>query len=580
MVKIAAYARVSTSSEFTNQKNSLKTQIEYYQSYANDKEEMELYKIYHDSLSGTGWEKRKGFREMLYDAGLNIGVTEAGTEVLELSNRRPLFNRIVTKDISRFTRNVADDRIFKLLKDKGVYVDFTNAQLSTEKSSEEMMLQILATFSQRESKDRSEKVMFGLTESAKKGHIRMKDNLYGYRLNKELNTLITLPDGTKALTNTLEIIHKEAEVVRKIYQLYIEGNGLRKILQYLETSNILRDGKHFSQSTINRILCNPMYKGTLVRNKLAAPLVFSNKKSATLKDEKEWNTFEDRFPAIVDEETFEKAQHARLGRLNQNRKGIKTQYGKYSGKVICKNCGKSYVQNTDKFGKLFMNCATKKAKGSKACSAKNIKNDWLDEAVNAFLGTSIENSILLFKNSYIYELKNFKLELYGGIDNQKLEEAEKLKLKIEEVAERKIRLGTLYVMGNFDEITLKEMATQLDIEHRILTEKYQHCILSNEGIEEAIKEIDDTINNIKRFSLLNELTDENDLMSQISKIYIEETHGTIYLKDDMSSDSDSKHKLHFLFEFKLFERLNKIVEKYKAIGKIHTDNIITVSREL
>lgn len=349
MIKLAAYCRVSTSSEQNNQKNSLETQIKYYTNYANDNENMEIFKVYHDSLSGTGWEKRKGFREMLYDAGLDIGVTEAGTEVLELINREPLFNRIVTKDISRYSRNVSDNRIFNLLKDKGVYVDFTNANLSTENSSEELNLQILATFSQRESKDRSEKVLFGLKESAKNARIRTRDNFYGFRLNKQLNTLIKLPDGTEVLSNSLEIVEKEAEVVRTIYDLYTTGGlGLRQIVRHLKDNGVLRNGKPFAQTTINRILSNPAYKGVLVRNKMASPLVFSSMKSSTFRDEKEWQVFNDRIPAIVTAEIFDKAQEVRGGRLSEKRRDVKKHQGRYSGKIKCGKCGKAYVQNRDK----------------------------------------------------------------------------------------------------------------------------------------------------------------------------------------------------------------------------------------
>ncbi|ULO09687.1 recombinase family protein [Paenibacillus sp. 19GGS1-52] len=570
MITVAAYGRVSTKHD--DQLNSLQAQINYYSNYTNDKENMQLHKVYHDTLSATRWEKRKGFRELLHDAGLDIATSDKGTIMIELSDRKPLFNRILVKDISRFTRNVNDNRIFTLLRDKGVYIDFTNMNLSTENMSEETMLQIMMVFSQRESQDRSEKVLFGLKESAKNGRIRMKDNFYGYRLNKELDTLITLPDGTQVLSNSLEIVPEEAEIVRMIYGLYIEGNGLRKILQYLEANGILRDGKPFSQTTINRMLNNPAYKGVLVRNKMESPLVFSNKKSATLKDEKEWEIFENRIPAIVDADTFANAQKARGGRINQDRKGIKTQHGKYSGKIKCEKCGKGYVQNRDRHGNLFMNCATRKTKGVAVCSAKNVRNDLIDVAVNEFIGTGLEETIMNFKKSYTVELNNLKKELYGKIDNQQIRESEALQLKIKDVMERKERLGMLFVMGNFNEETLQKMAAEIDMEYESLSQKYQRTILSNEELQEEIKDIDDTIKSLKDFKFNKEVTGDT-IMNLISSIGVMNYSG---IDNVTSNESNNNEGFIFTFEFKMFERLNQIVEKYKLMGKVHTENTISV----
>ncbi|HEY2494868.1 MAG TPA: recombinase family protein [Paenibacillus sp.] len=559
MIIVAGYGRVSTKHD--DQLNSLEAQIDHYTNYTNDKEGMELYKMYHDSLSATRWENRKGFRELLHDAGLDVFTSDKGTMVIELSDREPLFTKILVKDVSRFTRNVNDNRIFTLLRDKGVYIDFTNMNLSTENMSEETMLQIMMVFSQRESQDRSEKVLFGLKESAKKGRIRMRDNLYGYRYMKE--------------SNSLEIIETEAEVVRLIFRLYLEGNGVRKIMNYLEDNNIQRNGKPFAATTLKRIISNPVYKGTLIRNKMASPLVFSNKKSATLKDDSEWEVFEDRIPSIIDIETFDSAQLIRGAKVNhKNKNGLKPPTGKYAGLVKCGKCGKQYTQNKDSYnGRVFLNCKTKKTKGTKVCKSINITISWLDEAVDEFVDSGLESTIADFKESYVVELELLKEELYGRIDNQQVKEAEELKEKIEDVKLRKKRLATLFVSGSFDEETLESMAIDLDQEYEILHEQYTRTLLSNDEIYIEIKDIDTTITSLHEFKIKAQVTREN-VLRLISSITIKEF-------EDFNNDDGLKvygKGVQFDFEFRIFERLNEIVEKYKLLGKVYTRNIISVVR--
>lgn len=556
VVNIGAYARVSTKKD--DQENSLEAQKDYYLRYADDKEGMELYNLYHDSISATGWKKRKGFIQMLHDAGLDVNVTERGTMVLELSDREPLFNRIVTKDISRFTRSVTDEDIFRKLKDKGVFVDFTNVGLTTERKADGFTIQIMTAAAQQESEDRSRKVLFGLERSAEKGRIRTRDNFYGFKYHVD--------------TKTLTVKEDEAVIVRLIYQLYIDGLGLRNILKHLEKHNIKRDGVPFSQTTVNRILKNPAYKGLLVRNKMESPLVFSSKKTATQKPEEVWKIHQDIIPAIVDADTWQKAQEVRKTRLNQDRKGVKPQFGRYSGKIICEQCGKSYVQNRDKNGNLFMNCATKKALGKSTCSSRNIRNDLIDNAVNEFIETGLEDTISEFKKSYVASLNILKDELRGMIDNQKLEDSEKLKKSLDELSAKKDRLGTLYVMGNFSLEKLEEMSQEIDREFELVNNKYQQVTLSNVEIKSEIEEVNRTIKELRSFSVEKDIGIDS-IMSMISSISVQEFKGV------SNSSKTSKGGMIFKFEFKVFEKLNRIVDKYKTMGKVNTENTISIMKE-
>lgn len=219
-----------------------------------------------------------------------------------------------------------------------------------------------------------------------------------------------------------------------------------------------------------------------------------------------------------------------------------------------------------------MNCATKKFEGSKVCSAKNVRNDLIDAAVNEFRGTGLEETINNFKDGYILELKNLQKELYGKIDNQQIKESEELQLQINDVAECKKRLGTLFIMGNFDEDSLQTMAAELDGEHDRLVEKYHYSSLSNEELQEEINAIDVTIKELKNFKINKEVTKDS-VLNLISNIYVIDYKAVSHMDSNLNTDEEG---VVFSFEFKMFERLNEIVEKYKSMGKVHTENKVGI----
>lgn len=554
-ILVAPYCRVSTKHD--DQINSLQAQLHYYLGYANDKENTEIYKVYYDTgLSATSWKKRKYFREMLYDAGLDFEVTNKGNITIELSDRVPLFSRILVKDVSRFTRNLDMYRIITLLREKKVYIDFTNMNISTENLTDDMMLQMFIVFAQRESQDRSEKVLWGLKRSAEEGRIRVRDNFFGYKYIKE--------------TRELQIIEDEAEVIRKIFALYNEGLGFRKILNWLEDNKVTnRQGKLFGSTTLQRMVSNPAFKGWLIRNKMDSPLVFSSKKSATLKDESEWEIHRGVIPAIVTEEVFDLAQSTRESKVNQERKGVKVFKGKYAGKIRCNKCEQTYTQNREAVtGKVFFNCKTKKNRGKSVCDAPNITLQCIDEALNRFSNDGLSNTVFDFAEGYSLELNEFKNELSKRIDNQQIDRAEEIKIKMKEVNEQRKRLIKLYARGKHDEDTLNELTQELDTEYSQLENDYFGSTASNEKIKQEIQEIENVIVQLKEFKISKKLS-EDELLALISSIRVTRTDETICAKTGEHSQEKS---LILHFEFKVFEKLNEIAESYKGLKKIHTNN--------
>ncbi|MFI2856967.1 recombinase family protein [Paenibacillus sp. JSM ZJ436] len=553
---VAAYCRVSTKHD--DQLNSLGAQLSYYNDYVNKNNNMQLHEVYHDTLSATNWEKRQGFKKMLHDAGLDIEVSRRGNLLLEISERPPLFNRILVKDVSRFARNIDSVDIIRKLRDKRVFIDFTNMNLSTENMSEDMMLGMFILFAERESKDRSEKILWGLERSAEQGRIRVRDNYYGYRYLKD--------------TRELEIVEEEAEVVRLMFSLYNKGFGVRRLIQELDRlGHKTREGKSFCPTTIRRMLTNPAFFGTLVRNKMDSPLVFTSKRSATEKEESKWKIHEGVIPAIIDKETFDLAQSIRKQKLHhRQRVGIKPSTSIYSKLLFCEQCGNNYTKNRERrTGRDFMNCRTKKVYGVSKCSSPNIGCNLIDKAINDFAKNRIEESILKFKKNYISELLEFKKELEGRIDNQHTEKADSLKIELQQLNDQEKKIIKLYSMGKYDEETLDELMLEITQERDRLQNDLNICSSSNEEIIKEIEEVDIVISQIEQFKN-DAVYSDTEAIELIDLIRVQE----------IQSNQKNKRRVLLIFEFKVFKKLNQLVDKYAEINKVTTDNSVYVPYDL
>ena len=232
-----------------------------------------------------------------------------------------------------------------------------------------MLIQLLFSMDERESKDKSMKIRMGNAETARQGKIRSA-NLYGYSYNKTDNTLRIIPD--------------EAEIVKKIFALRLEGKGSRIIANILnEEGYRARKGGEFKPHVINRILQHPAYCGKIVRNKYEVKTMFGEN-SQTLKDKSDWIILDsDRVDKIIEDDEFEKAQEMIKESTAHNIKK-----GKYQGrselatKIICGNCGGTFTRNSDnkkraygEYKRYFYNCGTKKKKSASVCNMRNVNEE-------------------------------------------------------------------------------------------------------------------------------------------------------------------------------------------------------------
>ena len=221
-LQVAAYCRVSTKHE--EQKQSLEAQIDYYTSYIQNHPDWVLVAVYSDSASGTRTHQRFGYRQLLRDCA------------------RKKVDLILVKSLSRFGRDALKTiRQIRRLKKMNIGVYIEIGGINTLNASDSIIDQ-LAAIDQAESHFRSENIKFGIRHRMRSGKTVLNHTQFlGYTKG---------PDGI------LQIVPEEAEVVRKIFDLYIHGNGVRKIKRYLEKHGIktVTGKSEWSTSTIDRML--------------------------------------------------------------------------------------------------------------------------------------------------------------------------------------------------------------------------------------------------------------------------------------------------------------------------------------
>ncbi len=280
---VAAYCRVSTGSE--EQLNSLKNQSEFFKSYAQ-KNNYTLYKIFADrGISGKSCKNRPEFLNMLENA----------------KNKK--FDMLLVKDISRFARNTVDFlNGIRLLKSVGIEVRFLSANQMVLGESE-FVLTMFAALAQEESYNLSKRIIFGKNLAAKQG--RTPCCIYGYHYEGKYNLVVD---------------SDESKVVNKIFDLYLEGLGLRKIADYLNSNNILsKRGTKWQFKTIRRMLANKMYIGDIINNKTKTDDFLTGTRKNI--DKAEWIIHHDEKLRIVSDNKFNMVQEILKKKAVKHRSG-------------------------------------------------------------------------------------------------------------------------------------------------------------------------------------------------------------------------------------------------------------------
>lgn len=423
-LRVTYYARVST--EKDQQLNSFQNQIMYFENEIKSISNWTFVEGYWDEgITGTSLEKRDDFNRMIQDA----------------ENHK--FDLILTKEVSRFARNTVDTlTTVRNLLNYGVGVYFETDNINTLSNEGELRLTIMSSLAQDESRKLSTRVKFGFKRSIESGKVLGNNAIWGYKKDK----------------CKLVIVEEEAEIVRKIYELYSTGNyGIRRLGDELANLGYYADKqtqKKFVFSTLKGILTNPKYKGFYVGNK-TTKIDFLSKKVKYF-DEKEWIQYKDEkgyVPPIVSEELWNKCQEI----YNKNSSNIKnkaTSYNNkyvYSGKIFCKYDGQPFWRTMWHKTVEVWQCSEYKRNKRSACpNSPTIHKKELD-----FIMKMIFDNLFKNKSTYIDQLIGICKKVLS--ENNYENKIKELQIKIDNIKLEKKNLIKLYTGEHITDEDFEEM---------------------------------------------------------------------------------------------------------------------------
>lgn len=461
--RVCAYCRVSTDTE--EQLTSYEAQVTYYESYIKGKPEYEFAGIFADEgISGTNTKHRVEFNKMI-EAAL------AGK-----------FDMIITKSISRFARNTLDClKYVRLLKEKGVAVYFEKENIDTMDSKGEVLLTILSSLAQDESRNISENSRWDIVRRFQQGKVRVNHKRFlGYDKDKNGELIIN---------------EKQAEIVRRIYKEYLEGKGIRAIARGLEEDNILTGagGRKWHDSTIQKILRNEKYSGDALLQKTVT-VDFLTHKRVKNKGEVQQYYVEDSHPPIISKETFQRVQEeidrrANLVGYSEETKSRHTNKYAFSGKIVCGNCGSKFRRKrwggNEKYKKYVWLCANHIDNGNEACNMQAVDEEKLKAAFVKSINKVIENRETFISNM----MENINRVLESKEDSNELKVINE---RLEELKEQMMNLVRLNVRSGLDNQIYDDEYQRLEEEMQQLKEKkanFDNTDLIREKGLQKVKEI-------------------------------------------------------------------------------------------
>ena len=388
--RVAAYARVSTDSE--EQLTSYEAQVDYYTTFIRSHPEWEFVSVYTDEgVSGLGTRKRDGFNQMIKDA---------------LAGR---INLIVTKSVSRFARNTVDSlTTIRKLKEKGVEVFFEKEGIWTFDSKGELLITLMSSLAQEESRSISENVTWGQRKRMADGKVTIPyKHFLGYQ---------------KGQNGLPEIVPEEAALVRRIYRMFIEGMAVSRIARTLTEEGIPTPaGKQkWQNSVIESILTNEKYKGD-ARLQKKFTTDFLTKKTKVNEGEVPQYYVRNSHPAIIEPGAWDVVQKEMQRRKADPRQRYSN--SPFSGKIICGDCGCIYGSkvwhSTDQYKRVIWQC-NGKFKGEEKCSTPHLTEDQIKDAFREAVSKLITDRTALLEDGLL--LKEALTDC-SGID-KKLTETE------------------------------------------------------------------------------------------------------------------------------------------------------------
>ncbi|CAB0674259.1 recombinase family protein [Corynebacterium diphtheriae] len=361
--RVAAYARVST--EMEEQTSSYEAQIDYYTTYIRSRNDWQFAGMYSDEgISGTSMKRREGFQTMIDDA---------------LAGK---INLILTKSVSRFARNTVDSlTTVRKLKDAGVEVYFEKENIWTFDSKGELLITIMSSLAQEESRSISENVTWGHRKRFADGKIMVPyASLLGYK---------------KGVDGNLVIDETQAPIVRRIYARFLQGATPQTIAKELIADGIAtpRGKTVWPPSTVRSILANEKYKGDALLQKTFTADFLTKTMKVNEGEVPQYYVTGNHEP-IINPDTWDAVQ-AELAR--RQGRGTSNSHP-FANTITCSDCGGSFGRkvwhSTSKYRRYIWRCNNKYNKTHR-CTTPHVTEDQIKHAfVKALAERVTDNNAL------------------------------------------------------------------------------------------------------------------------------------------------------------------------------------------
>lgn len=494
---------------------------------------------------------------------------------------------LIVKDFSRFARrNSLGLYELEQLRDYGVRIISIMDNVDYPTHNDWLMIQFRFLANELPVTDTSRKIRTVITNSQKKGEW-LCSAPYGYRL-------ITNPKLS------VEIVPEEAAVVRQIFEMYNNGWGYKKIVQYLSDKNVPtptmskkikneQQGKSskipasylWNTSSIEHIVNNDFYIGTLRQHKYTREKI--NGRDVKLSDD-DHIVFPHHHEAIIDDATFMTAQEQRKRRKTYHYRGVKKYATDYTGFLFCGDCGSPMFSRSRPDLAPSYICGNYHKYGLKCCTSHHIRCDFLDKVLKDYIQVVVDNSDEILKNieRILSNTKQSQDSAQNLVDtlNHQLTLA---KNELRETKKQKIR--ELSNLGEGDNINIIEEAYR-DIEDELVMRinGIQQQIEDNINIvnkfEESKRSVD-IISTVLQNVLQKDKLDKSDIEILVDKIIVYENNDIeIHLKDDVTSIIQADVTQTDFFELgsvnisQTSRERSYVVKNTHRLDKVYTVNVI------
>ena len=519
-LNIAGYCRISVDDELDRDNVSIENQKAIIRDFVGRKfPGAELVFFEDRDRSGYTFEQREGYQAMRREL---------------VAHRLDI---LVIKDFSRFSRRNSRGLVeLEDLRDAGVRIISIGDAIDFPNDDDWLKIQFQFLINEMPVTDTSKKVKSVIRRRQEDGKWICAAP-YGYIVNKK---------------QQFEVVPVEAEIVRRIYRLYIDGWGYKKIANALTDEGIptprmaererkIAEGEEYRRSvksawsiaTVQGILDNDFYIGTLRQGKYTRAKINGRD---ILRDEVEQIVIENHHQPIIDYRTFATVRALREKRAKYNYRGVKINENVYSGFLECGDCGAPMFALGRRDLKPAYTCGTYHRRGTAGCTTHHIRVDKLDELVKLYVRKVRDNSAEM--------LERLNAEL--AREPEDVAETERSAANLEDVlldaqeelkATKRQRVRDIMrhpeneavLEATYDELEAdllrKIEGLQSQIEH--VTDRRNTIIRTNRAAKTAMEVFDDIIN--------KEKLEKQDLELIIERIKVYEDHVEIQLKADIDT---------------------------------------------